>query len=116
MRNFVVGIIPTLAALSFLVTACNRHGTDVRQQIVGTWVQGPHTLTLAPDGSYTSVFPAKPPITYKARWHIDHGYLVVTDIKSNSVPVAGNNTVKIVAVDSHHLEMTLGTNRIVMIR
>ncbi len=103
-------------ALGFLVTACNHHGTDPRQQIVGTWVQGPHTLTLAPDGSYTSVFPGKPAITFKAKWHLDRGFLVVTDIRSNSVPMAGSTTVKIVQVDQHHLEMALGTNRISMFR
>lgn len=108
--------MPTLAALGFLLTACNRHGADPRQQIVGTWVQGPHTLTLAPDGSYTSVFPGKPAITFKAKWQIDRGFLVVTDIKSNSVPMTGNTVVKIVQVDQHHLVMALGTNRIVMIR
>ena len=116
MRNFVVRTILSLAVTGFLLTACNRHGGDLRQQVVGTWVQGPHTLTLSPDGSYTSVFPGKPTVTYKAKWHIDRGYLVVTDIKSNSVPVAGNNTVKIVLVEPHHLEMAMGTNRISMVR
>jgi hypothetical protein len=106
----------TLIALCFLVTACNRHGADLRQQVAGTWEQGPHTLILAPDGSYTSVFPGNHAITYKARWHIDRGSLVVTDVISNSVPMAGNTTVKIVLVDKHHLEMALGTNRISMIR
>ncbi|MGB8367842.1 MAG: hypothetical protein ACLPYZ_03935 [Limisphaerales bacterium] len=105
-----------LIALCFLVTACNRHGADLRQQVAGTWEQGPHTLILAPDGSYTSVFPGKPATTYKARWHIDRGFLVVTDVSSNSVPMAGNTTVKIVLVDKHHLEMAVGTNRISMIR
>jgi len=116
MRNFVVRLVLWLAVPGFVLTACNRHGGDLRQQVVGTWVQGPHTLTLAPDGSYTSVFPGKPTITYKAKWHIDRGYLVVTEIKSNSVPVAGNNSVKIVLVEPHRLEMAMGTNRISMVR
>jgi hypothetical protein len=109
-------IVFALIALSLLMTACNRHDADLRQQVTGSWVQGPHTLTLAPDGSYTSVFPGNPAITYKARWHIDRGFLVVTDVRSNSVPMAGNTTVKIVLVDKHHLEMALGTNRISMTR
>ncbi len=102
--------------LSFLVTACGRHGADLRQQVVGTWRQGPHTLTLAPDGSYTSIFPGRPAVTYKARWHIERGFMMVTDVKSNTVPMAGNTTVKILSVDKHHLELALGTNRISMVR
>lgn len=98
------------------MTACGRHDTDLRQQVVGTWEQGPHTLTLAPDGSYISIFPGKPAITYKAKWRIERGYLLVTDVKSNSVPMTGNTTVKILLVDKHHLELALGTNRISMMR
>ena len=109
-------IVFTLIALSFLMTACDRHGADLRQQVVGNWFQGPHNLTLAPDGSYTSIFPGNHAITYKAKWHIERGFLVVTDVRSNSVPMAGNTTVKIVLVDKHHLELALGTNRISMIR
>lgn len=105
-----------LAASGVLLTSCNRPGTDVRQQLAGTWFQGRHTLTLAPDGSYTSVFPGEPAIIYMARWHIDGDFLVVTDVKSNSVPIAGDTTVKIVLVDRFHLEMALGTNRISMLR
>ena len=109
-------IVFTLIALSFLMTACDRHGADLRQQVAGTWIQELHTLTLAPDGSYTSIFPGKPAITYKAKWHIESGFLVVTDVRSNSVPMAGNTTVKIVLVDKHHLELALGTNKISMTR
>ena len=109
-------IIITLVALGLWVTACGRSDTNLRQQVAGTWTQGPHTLTLSPDGSYTSIFPGKPPVTYKARWHIDRGYLVVTDVKNNGAPMAGNTTVRIVLVDQHHLEMDLGTNRISMVR
>ena len=74
------------------MTGCDSHGADLRRQVTGTWLQGPHTLTLAPDGSYTSIFPGKPAITYKARWHIERGFLVVTDVSSNSVPMAGKTT------------------------
>jgi hypothetical protein len=110
-------IVLTLIALCFLMTACGRHDAALRQQVAGTWSQGPHTLTLAPDGTYTSVFPGKPPITYKAKWHIERGFLFVTDVKSNSVPMpGGNTTVKIVFVDKHRLELALGTNRISMLR
>jgi len=109
-------IILTLIALSFLVTACDSHGADLRQQVAGTWRQGPHTLTLAPDGTYTSIFPGNPPISYKARWHVERGFLVVTDVRSNSVPMAGNTTLKIVLVDQHHLVLALGTNGISMTR
>jgi len=105
-----------LIALNFLMTACDSHGADLRQQVVGTWMQGPHTLTLAPDGSYTSIFPGKHVITYKARWHIERGFLVVTDVSSNSVPVAGNTTLRIVLVDKHHLVLALGTGGISMTR
>ena len=105
-----------LIALNFLMTACDRHGADLRQQVAGSWVQGPHTLTLAPDGSYTSIFPGNHAITYKANWHIERGFLVVTDVRSNSVPMAGNTTMKIVLVDKHHLELALGPNRISMMR
>jgi hypothetical protein len=106
----------TLIALSFLVTACNRHSSDQQRQVAGTWLQGPHTLTLAPDGSYTSIFPGDHVITYEARWHIERGFLVVTDVKSNSVPLAGNTTLKIILVDKHHLVLALGTNGISMTR
>jgi hypothetical protein len=109
-------IVLIFVALCLWLTACGRHEADLQKQIVGRWLQGPHTLTLGPDGSYTSIFPGKPAITYKARWHIERGFLVVTDVTCNSVPVAGNTTVKIVKVDKHQLEMTLGTNRISMIR
>jgi hypothetical protein len=109
-------IVLTLIALCLLVTACNRKGADLRQQIVGTWSQGPHTLTLSPDGSYTSIFPGKPTITYKAKWHIERMFLVVTDVKSNSVPMAGKTTLKIILVDPHHLVLALGTNGISMTR
>jgi uncharacterized protein YcfL len=109
-------IVFTLIALSLLMTACGPHDADLRQQVAGTWFQGPHTLTLAPDGSYTSIFPDKPAITYKAKWHIERGFLMMTDVSSNSVPIAGNTTVKIVLVDKHHLELTLGTNLMSMIR
>jgi hypothetical protein len=109
-------IVLTLMALCFLATACGKKDTDLRQQIMGTWTQGPHTLTLAYDGSYISIFPGRPMITYQARWRVERGYLVVTDLKSNSVPMAGNTVVKIVSVDKHHLEMALGTNRISMVR
>ncbi len=109
-------IILTLIALSFLVTACDRHGADLGQQVAGTWSQEAHILTLAPDGTYTSIFPGNPPTTYKAKWHIEHEFLLVTDVSSNSVPMAGNTTVKILLVDKHHLELALGTNRISMMR
>lgn len=98
------------------MTACDRHSPDLRQQVAGTWRQGLHTLTLAPDGSYTSIFPGNPAITYKAKWHIDRGYLVVTDVRSNSVPMAGNTTVEIVLVDKHRLVLAFGTNGISMTR
>jgi len=106
----------TLIALGLLVTACDRRDTDLRQQIAGTWSQGPHTLTLAPDGDYTSIFPGQPPITYKAKWHIRRGFLFVTDVKSNSVPMAGNTTLKIILVEQRHLVLALGTNGISMTR
>jgi hypothetical protein len=109
-------IVLTLIALSFFMTGCGRHDANLRQQVVGTWEQGAHTLTLAPDGSYTSIFPGKWVITYTAKWRVERGYLVVTDVKSNSVPMAGNTNVKILAVDKHHLELALGTNRISMAR
>jgi hypothetical protein len=117
MPKFVIRIVLTVLALGFLVTACGRKDSDLQKQVLGTWNQGPHTLTLAADGSYLSIFPGRPMITYKAKWRIERGYLVVTDVKSNSVPMAaGNTTVKIVAVDKHRLEMALGTNRITMLR
>jgi len=109
-------IVLTFIALCLLLTACGHRDADLQQRVVGKWLQGPHTLTLGADGSYTSIFPGKPPLTYTARWHVEQGNLVVTDVKSNSVPVAGNTTVKIVKVDKHRLEMSLGTNRISMIR
>ena len=109
-------VLITLVTLSLLVTACGRHSADLRQQVVGSWFQGPHTLILAPDGSYTSIFPGNHAITYKAKWHIESGFLVVTDVRSNSVPMAGNTTVKIIFVDKHHLELALGNNGISMIR
>jgi hypothetical protein len=105
-----------LIAVSCLVTACDSRGADLRQQIVGTWSQGPHTLTLAPDGTYTSIFPGKPPVTYRAKWHIERGFLLVTDVKSNSVPMAGTTTLKILQVDKHRLVLALGTNGISMTR
>ncbi|HTY89088.1 MAG TPA: hypothetical protein VMB80_16700 [Candidatus Acidoferrum sp.] len=116
MRHFVVRILLTLGIPGLLMTACKRQAADLRQQVVGTWTQGPHTLTLAPDGTYVSVFPGRPNITYTAKWHLDRGYLVVTDIKSNSVPVAGNNSVKILSVEPHRLDMALGADRISMVR
>ncbi len=107
----------TFIALCLLLTACGRRDADLQKLVVGKWLQGPHTLTLGRDGSYTSIFPGKPPVIYQARWQIEQGSLVVTEVKSNSVPMAaGNTTVKIVKVDKHHLEMALGTNRISMIR
>jgi hypothetical protein len=114
--NFVMRIVLTLIAPGLLVTACGRGKTDVRRQITGTWHQGPHTLTLAADGSYTSIFPGKPGVTFKGRWHIEREFLVVTDLKSNSVPMAGNTTVRIVAVGEHHLMLAFGTNGIAMTR
>ena len=116
MRNFAVKLLFALIALSFLLTACNRSSADLRQQVMGTWFQGPHTLTLNPDGSYTSIFPGHPTVTYHAQWHIERGCLVVTGVRSNSLPMAGDTTVKIVLADNHHLELALGTNRISMIR
>jgi hypothetical protein len=109
-------IVLTLIALGLLVTACGRQDAGLRRRVAGTWYQGPHTLTLAPDGSYTSVFPGKPTVTYKARWHIERGFLMVTDVKSNSTPISGNTTLKIVLVDQHHLVLALGTNGISMTR
>jgi hypothetical protein len=109
-------IVLTLIALSLLVTACKRKGPDVRQYVVGTWYQGQHTLTLSTNGDYISVFPGKPDITYKGKWRIDRGTLIVTDVKSNSVPMAGVTTVQILMVSKQRLELALGTNRISMVR
>jgi hypothetical protein len=114
--NLTLRTALTLMAMSFLLTACDSRGADLRQQLTGTWSQGAHTLTLAPDGTYTSLFPGKPPVTYKARWHVEHGFLMVTDVKSNSVPIHGNTTLKIIMVDNHHLVLALGTNGISMTR
>jgi len=111
-----VRIFIALGFICFLATACNRHSAQLRQQVAGTWAQGPHTLTLGPDGSYTSVFPGKPPVTYKARWRIEGDLMLVTDVRSNSVPIAGDTSVKIVSVDKHRLEMELAGNRISMRR
>lgn len=106
----------TLIALSLLGTACNRSSDDLQWQVTGTWSQGIHTLTLGADGTYTSVFSAKHTITYKARWRIENQFLILTDVSSNSVPLADNATVKIVLVDKHRLELSSGTNRIWMTR
>ena len=110
-------IVLTLMALGLLLTACGRKDARLEKQVAGTWYQGPHTLTLEKDGSYLSIFPGKPMVTYQAGWRVERGYLVVTNITSNSVPMPrGNTAVKILKVDKHHLEMTLGTNRISMLR
>ena len=116
LPNFAICPTRALIAVVFLMTVCDSRGADLRQQVVGTWTQGSHTLTLTPDGTYTSVFPGKPPVTYTARWHIENGFMLVTNVKSNSVPIAGNTTVKILLADKHHLEMGLGTNVISMRR
>jgi hypothetical protein len=109
-------IVLTLIALSLLVTACKRKGPDVRQHVVGTWYQGQHTLTLSPNGDYISVFPGKPNITYTGKWRMERESLIITDVKSNSAPMAGNTTVKVLMVSQHRFELALGTNRISMTR
>jgi len=114
--KFAVKLLFTLIALSLLGTACNPSNETLRRRVAGTWIQGMHTLTLDPDGTYTSIFPGEPAITYKARWQIEHGCLVVTNVSSNAVPIAGDTTVQIVLVDSYRLEMALGTNKIWMTR
>ena len=109
-------VLYALLALCWLATACDRQNASLPQRVAGTWHQGPHQLTLAPDGRYTSVFPGRPPVTYTAQWRIERDCLVITEVKSNAVPIAADTTVRIVSVDKHRLEMALGTNHISMVR
>ena len=109
-------IVLTMMVLCCLATACKKKSPDVRPYVIGTWYQGQHTLTLSTNGDYISVFPGKPGVTYKGKWRMERGTLIITDVKSNSAPMPGTTTVQVLLVGKHRLELALGTNRISMVR
>jgi hypothetical protein len=111
----------TLAFIAsvLLLTICGCSDTAERRQIVGTWFQNTHTLTLASDGSYTSTFPDFPKghtTTYDGRWSIEWGRLAFTGVHSNSISVSDVSSSKIVSLDDHSLVLDIGTQKISLSR
>src|SRR5579862_5550413 len=99
-------------ALILLVAGCSRGDAKSRSQIIGTWSQGLHTLTLASDGTFTSIFPAdpkSPEINFYGNWNLKWGRLTFTNIRSNSVSILNVGSSKVVSVDDHHLDLDQGS-------
>jgi major membrane immunogen (membrane-anchored lipoprotein) len=102
--------IPTILALSLLLTACGRHDAQLRKQITGTWADDRPgslgTMTLASDGSFSSRWRTPNHTnTWEGTWQISDGVLIMTNTKSNDVPITtiSHDKNKIIRVDDHVL-------------
>jgi hypothetical protein len=99
-------IIILVAALSWQHF---RHSSDDKlgKQVTGTWIrEGPGTLTITPDGSFSSVF-SMPDHTniFTGTWQIADGVFLMT-LTNASVPqarklIGGVERYKIVHMDDH---------------
>jgi hypothetical protein len=101
------------------MTTCGCSDKAERRQIIGTWFQGNHTLTLASDGSYTSVFPEDPKghtTTFDGTWRIAWGRLVLTEVHSNSIAVSGVFSSKIYILAEHSLGLDIGRHKMSLSR
>ena len=111
-------IIILVAALSWQHF---RHPSDDKlgKQVTGTWIrEGPGTLTITPDGSFSSVF-AMPDHTniFTGTWQIADGFFLMT-LTNASVPQSRNlqtrnligrvERYKIVHVDEHQFTYMAG--------
>jgi hypothetical protein len=99
-------------AMILPVTGCGPGDAKTRSQIIGTWSQGLHTLTLATDGTFTSIFPADQRdsvTTFYGNWNVKWERLMFTNIRSNSVSIPNVGSSRIVSVDEHHLDLDEGT-------
>jgi len=106
-RRFkVVGVV-ALALLAIAYIFMLARDLIFHHQVIGTWSQGPnHTLTLASDGSYTSFFTGWPDhhtITFQGKWAVRRGYLVWTEVRSNSIPVPDASAKILGFVHAHRL-------------
>ena len=106
-------------AVILLMTSCGPGDAKTQSQIIGTWSQGLHTLTLASDGTFTSIYPVyqkESATTFYGNWNVKWGRLMFTNIRSNSVSILNVGSSRIVSVDEHHLDLGEGAGTISLTR
>ena len=109
--------IPTILALSLLLTACGRRNSQISKlsdaqlgrQIAATWTQeGGQSLTISPDGSFSSSWSSGNKfLKYQGTWLVKDQMLVETVTNASGTmphyPVGGVERVKIIQVDDSRL-------------
>jgi hypothetical protein len=108
-----------LLAPLFLMAGCGQRDASLRQKIAGIWAltNGHGVITMAPDGSLLSRFTGSTQSwTFEGTWQLQADQIVITTVKSNSLPFSDVVRGRIIRADGHALIYDLNGQTISLIR